>query len=73
MVSLEDSQLVFEKSLGQGIRVIDLSGGLLELVFDPSDTDREPGPYAHELRITDHADYAESVMTGYFNVEPSIF
>jgi len=73
VVSLDNDQVVFEKTLGQGIRAIDLASGKVELVFEVADTDHSPGTYAHELRITDGADYTESVMSGYFNIEPSIF
>ncbi|MBU9711056.1 hypothetical protein [Evansella tamaricis] len=63
---------VLEKTIGNGIKVLDDSAGMIEIEITAEDTDKAEGTYPTELLVQDIATRRYTVETGRFKIMKSI-
>lgn len=71
-VAMRDETLIFDKTEGAGLTIVDAAEGKVEIAIEQGDLDLRPGAYRHELRLTGY-NYAETVLVGIFYIEDSLF
>ena len=67
-----DSPVLLTKTVGPGIVVTDIPGGLLEATLIPADTEDLRGLHYWELQITDSAGQKVTAAQGHISIYPEL-
>lgn len=62
---------IVEKSIGQGVTVVDAPNGRVDIEIDPADTEGRSGRHYHEIEVIDEQGHVSTILTGTVTIRPT--